>query len=285
MDQKISQLTALTTPALEDLLAIVDDPSGTPETKKIALSNLLLDENDMASNSQNQGATQQSIKAYVDNSTPDDLIPEDGWSEADALTYASTTTFTASGDLTTKYQPGDKIKLTQSTGGTKYWVLRSVSHGGGTTTFTIIETTDYTLNNEAISDPFYSKVENPQGFPTAFNYTPAAFVGFSANPSGVHRYFTKGRAITLFVAQTTAGTSNATNFEFTAPVPARTVSGMIWDSAASAVRNNSVTEIGTGGLFIGSAGTNIRAARNATSTGWTNTNQKAIIGAQITYEF
>lgn len=40
-DQKITQLTALTTPSTDDLLAIVDDPSGTPITKKITLLNLL----------------------------------------------------------------------------------------------------------------------------------------------------------------------------------------------------------------------------------------------------
>lgn len=40
-DQKITELTALTTPATEDLLAIVDDPAGTPITKKITLANLL----------------------------------------------------------------------------------------------------------------------------------------------------------------------------------------------------------------------------------------------------
>lgn len=40
-NQKITQLTALTTPATEDLLAIVDDPSGTPITKKVTLANLL----------------------------------------------------------------------------------------------------------------------------------------------------------------------------------------------------------------------------------------------------
>lgn len=40
-DAKITQLTALTTPATEDLLAIVDDPSGTPVTKKAALSDIL----------------------------------------------------------------------------------------------------------------------------------------------------------------------------------------------------------------------------------------------------
>ena len=40
-DTKISGLTALTTPALEDLLAIVDDPGGTPVTKKVTLEDVL----------------------------------------------------------------------------------------------------------------------------------------------------------------------------------------------------------------------------------------------------
>lgn len=38
--KKISELTALTNASGEDLLAIVDDPSGTPETKKITVSSL-----------------------------------------------------------------------------------------------------------------------------------------------------------------------------------------------------------------------------------------------------
>lgn len=40
-DTKITGLNELTTPALEDLLAIVDDPSGSEETKKVTLTNLL----------------------------------------------------------------------------------------------------------------------------------------------------------------------------------------------------------------------------------------------------
>lgn len=44
-DTKITALTALTTPAAEDLLAIVDDPAGTPITKKIALSSFLVNPN------------------------------------------------------------------------------------------------------------------------------------------------------------------------------------------------------------------------------------------------
>lgn len=40
-DLRITELTELTTPALGDIVSIVDDPSGSPETKKITLSNLL----------------------------------------------------------------------------------------------------------------------------------------------------------------------------------------------------------------------------------------------------
>lgn len=39
MASKISELTALTAPANEDLLAVVDDPSGTPVTKKMTIGN------------------------------------------------------------------------------------------------------------------------------------------------------------------------------------------------------------------------------------------------------
>lgn len=38
--KKVTELTALTSPAGEDLLLIVDDPSGTPTTKKVTVSNL-----------------------------------------------------------------------------------------------------------------------------------------------------------------------------------------------------------------------------------------------------
>ena len=39
-DKKISQLTALSAPATEDLLVIVDDPKGTPVSKQLSLFDL-----------------------------------------------------------------------------------------------------------------------------------------------------------------------------------------------------------------------------------------------------
>lgn len=41
-DTKISALTELTTPINEDLLPIVDDPAGTPVTKKVTVANLFV---------------------------------------------------------------------------------------------------------------------------------------------------------------------------------------------------------------------------------------------------
>src|SRR3989304_4145898 len=40
-DVKITDYTELTAPATEDLLEIVDDPSGTPTSKKVTLANIL----------------------------------------------------------------------------------------------------------------------------------------------------------------------------------------------------------------------------------------------------
>lgn len=55
-DTKITALTANTTPATTDLLAIVDDPSGTPATQKITLENLLKVINGLTADASPDGA-------------------------------------------------------------------------------------------------------------------------------------------------------------------------------------------------------------------------------------
>ena len=39
-DKKVTQLTSLTTPASEDLMLVIDNPSGTPTSKQITVKNL-----------------------------------------------------------------------------------------------------------------------------------------------------------------------------------------------------------------------------------------------------
>lgn len=91
-----------------------------------------------------------------------------GWIDAEETwTYASadgpTFTFTISGDKTTKYSAGMKIKLTQTT--VKYFIITAVSYSSPNTTVTIYGGTDYTLDDAAISNVYYSAMKAPHGFP------------------------------------------------------------------------------------------------------------------------
>lgn len=102
--------------------------------------------------------------------------PSDGWvaaykqdGTAETWTYASATTFTVSGDLTTKYYKGVKIKFTQTSA--KYFYVTASSHADGTTTVTVTGGSDYSVANAAITSPYYSLADKPQGFPNAFNYS------------------------------------------------------------------------------------------------------------------
>jgi len=94
--------------------------------------------------------------------------PFDGWIAAnETWTFSSwdasvyTGVITVPLNATTKYSPGMRIKITQSTGGTKYGIITAVS----STSLTVFFGTDYTLNNEAISNPYYSPNKAPLGFP------------------------------------------------------------------------------------------------------------------------
>lgn len=87
-----------------------------------------------------------------------------GWVAAnETWTYASATTLTISGDKTTKYYPGMRLKLTQTS--EKFFIITKVAESGGTTTLTFYGGTDYTLANAAITNPYYSVVKAPSGFP------------------------------------------------------------------------------------------------------------------------
>jgi hypothetical protein len=105
-----------------------------------------------------------------------------GWIPAgETWTYAGaddpTFTFKVSADVTGKYSAGMKIKLTQGT--VKYFIITAVStYSGGNTTITVYGGTDYDLANATISNPYYSPVKCPYGFPmspakwsVAVNYT------------------------------------------------------------------------------------------------------------------
>lgn len=94
----------------------------------------------------------------------------DGWIDTgETWTYASadSPTFkaTISGNKTSKYSVGMKVKLTQTT--VKYFFITAISYSSGTglTTVTLYGGTDYTLTSAAISGVYYSMYKSPYAFP------------------------------------------------------------------------------------------------------------------------
>lgn len=97
-------------------------------------------------------------------------IPSTGWVDlGETLTYGSaddpTYTATCVGvDLTGVLSAGMRLRVSQSTGGTKYFIITKVAFSTDTT-ITLYGGTDYDLANETVSNPYFSSVKAPHGFP------------------------------------------------------------------------------------------------------------------------
>jgi len=100
-------------------------------------------------------------------------IPDTGWSPAGVTwTYVAANQFKVIGaDLTAAYTKGTKFKCTQAS--VNYFYCLGSSLSGSDTVVTITGGSTYSLTNASITEPYYSYVENPQGFPGSFAYTPA----------------------------------------------------------------------------------------------------------------
>lgn len=114
------------------------------------------------------------------------LANNDGWRSAgETWTYASAQTFTVSGDQTSKYQKGARLKFTQST--IKYGFVVDSSYSSPNTTVTIATNTDYTIANASITNNYYSYEDNPQGYPYTFTINPGINNGSVGNGT-LHGY-------------------------------------------------------------------------------------------------
>lgn len=96
-------------------------------------------------------------------------VKTDGWvAVAETVTFgaadAPSFTVTIPGDLTTRFQAGQRFKCTHGAA-VKYFLITKVEHAAGTTTLTLYGGTDYTLSATAITLPFYSFAYAPFGFP------------------------------------------------------------------------------------------------------------------------
>lgn len=170
----------------------------------------------------------------------------DGWSELTTLTRVSDTTATLSGDWTDRLQKGDKLWW-KSNGSSRWNYIVGVSYSSPNTTITITGGYVSAANDmrfesgHTITEPRYSKVENPQGFPYWFNFTPTWDVGSIDNGSGgqptnsFDKFMITGKQVfvQIKVSGTKANTTDYIRFQSShLPNPAYTAGGQAFGSVA-----------------------------------------------------
>lgn len=143
-----------------------------------------------------------------------------GWEDAnDTWTMLGTSagfgSFSVTAGATTKYDKGDKVKFTQG-GSTMYAYISAVNSG----TVTILSTINYTLSTGAITAPFYSKEQSPNGFPTFMAYLPT-YTGGTITPSANNIFNIQGGLCTVYPTYTPIN-SNSGTLTFTGPIAAGT---------------------------------------------------------------
>lgn len=189
----------------------------------------------------------------------------DGWTPVvDSWSYVSGSTISVPAGAASLYAVGDKIKFTQTT--VKYFYITAVAD----TVLTVTGGIDYTVVDAAISAVSYSHQSSPVGFPQWFAYTPT-FEGFSSAPaSSVSRFCIKGREVTVTHNEPNLGTSNATNFTISAPVPHNGTT-VFWSNSPVAYNNTTFT---TGVVLdIGTFNDKFRASLPSFAN-WTNSGSK-----------
>lgn len=114
--------------------------------------------------------------------------PDTGWTATgEAWTFSSWTSASNTGvvtvptDATTKYAVGMWVRFSQTTGGTKYGKILSL-----TATTMTIWMPGYTLTNETVTSPVYSTVATPVGLPITLR---------DGNPYRFSAYCSTGKAI------------------------------------------------------------------------------------------
>jgi hypothetical protein len=133
-----------------------------------------------------------------------------GWIPADqSWAYASANTITVPSGATAIYSVGDKIKITQTT--VKYFYVTAVAD----TTLTVTGGTDYTVANDAITSPYYSKATSPVGFPN--NMIARARAKRSTNQTIGTGSWTKVQ-LNSETFDVGSNFDDTTNYRFTAPI-------------------------------------------------------------------
>lgn len=150
------------------------------------------------------------------------LQDSDNWfSTADTWVYVSASSFKITGvDRTARFTKGTRVKCTNNAI-TFYGTVAS-SVFGTDTTVTLFANNDFSLANSAITSPFYSYAQNPQGYPGRFSYTPTYSASAGTYSATDTAYFSvNGRTCTVNIYSN--GSLSGTPVEMTATLPVNAV--------------------------------------------------------------
>lgn len=182
----------------------------------------------LTSNSDVKVASQKAVRTYVEQPLFTGWWPvNEAWTYS--ASYSSPTYFDVAvpTDATTRFQKGDKIKLTHA-GVTKYFAVISVISNR----LQLLAGDDYSLSAGAISNIFVSRHESPLGYPPWFNWTPvftaASPMTLSTTVAAIGRVTIRGRSAEVFFnasLQCSSGTNVSASIYVTVPVPQWNVSG------------------------------------------------------------
>jgi len=130
-----------------------------------------------------------------------------GWIPVDGtFTYNTANKINVSAGAASIYSVGDKLRFQNNDSGTYlYCYIVNVAD-------TLLTTTGNAVPNATLTDKYYSKIENPQGFPHYFTYTPTLDISgagtLSSTSITIARFIMKGCWVEMEV-DATATISNA----------------------------------------------------------------------------
>ncbi len=189
----------------------------------------------------------------------------------ETFTYASASTITVATGAASRFQKGDKLKLTNNT--VKYFYIRGVAD----TVLTVTGGSDYTLEDAAITSPYLSRIEKPFGFPTWFAYAPTVTSGSGTltTASATGKFSLKGEMCHLQVAATiTNKGTGGTDVRVTMPISASTGVGTVAGVGSS--YNTFIT------LAVNLTGSGLLNIRKYDGTFYADNGQ--VLNAALTYQ-
>jgi len=264
-DSNILAFTEITTMGGDEMMYLVDDPTGSPADRKGTVSNL---------------AT--SIAALADFITA--VVAFVAWQPVTATwTRTGNFTFTVSGDVTATYEKGVRVRYKDG-GSFEYGVVGSSSYSAPNTTVTLITNSDYAMGATTITDKSISRISQPSGWPDYFNWAPT-IVGFSAAPAGgLYKWRAEGKTLSLTIRQPADGTSSQNNFTISLPFAAATITDMAWAGPSGAVDNSAILT-SPSRMYIASTYTVVEIFSNYGAGTWTTSGGKRLLTGSISYQF